>query len=637
MSGSVPEYDIVVALNVMTPMRDGVRLAADIYRPAHNGEPDAGPFPTILARTSYDKTDPVNWIEPVANFFTPRGYVVVLQDLRGRGRSEGTGQYFHVVNPREGEDGYDTVEWIAAQPWSNGRVGTVGSSHGGIVQTAMALLRPPHLTAMWADVSPVNVYDGTCREGGAMALHMFGAQFLHGHDAQEIRDDPAAKAVMMEAMENLRDVVCKAPFKPGHTPLAVVPNLEKTFFDYYYRGEYDDFWSQDCLDFAQNFDRHADIPLTIGSGWYDAILRDCHNYFTAMSKKNSACTRLLLGPWTHNSMGGEGSTYSGDVDFGRDALFGNKVHNEERLRWFDRWLKDIPTGVEDEPPVRIFVMGGGDGRRDRDGHLNHGGQWRTEQEWPLARALETTYYLRTGGGLSREEPGEDDSPAGFAFDPGHPVPTVAGAVTGFYELLPLAEEMDTRYVRPRARMRSIVVNGGVHQKEEPGIVGARPPYPLLSERPDVLVFQTPPLEEDVEVTGPVIVRLWVSSSAVDTDFTARLLDIHPPNEDYPNGYHMNLMDSIIRARYREGWEKAVFMKPDQVYEVQISLVPTSNLFKAGHRIRLDISSSNFPRFDVNPNTGEPMGRHTHTAVAHNTVYVDREHPSQVVLPIIPRG
>ena len=239
--------------------------------------------------------------------------------------------------------------------------------------------------------------------------------------------------------------------------------------------------------------------------------------------------------------------------------------------------------------------------------------------------------------MSREEPGEDDSPAGFAFDPGHPVPTVAGAVTGFYELLPLAEEMDTRYVRPRARMRSIVVNGGVHQKEEPGIVGARPPYPLLSERPDVLVFQTPPLEEDVEVTGPVIVRLWVSSSAVDTDFTARLLDIHPPNEDYPNGYHMNLMDSIIRARYREGWEKAVFMKPDQVYEVQISLVPTSNLFKAGHRIRLDISSSNFPRFDVNPNTGEPMGRHTHTAVAHNTVYVDREHPSQVVPADHPAG
>ena len=637
MSGSVPEYGVVVAQNVMIPMRDGVRLAADIYRPAHNGEPDSGAFPTILARTSYDKTNPVNWIEPVANFFTPRGYVVVLQDLRGRGRSEGTGQYFHVVNPREGEDGYDTVEWIAAQPWSSGRVGTVGSSHGGIVQTAMALLRPPHLTAMWADVSPVNVYDGTCREGGAMALHMFGAQFLHGHDAQEIRDDPAAKAVMLEAMENLRDVVYKTPFKPGHTALAVVPNLEKTFFNYYYRGAYDDFWAQDCLDFVQNFDRHADIPLTVSSGWYDAILRDAPSYFTAMSKRNSACTRLLLGPWDHMTMRGNGSTYTGDADFGPDSLWGDKVYNQERLRWFDRWLKDIPTGVEDEPPVRIFVMGGGDGRRDRDGHLNHGGRWRTEHEWPLARARETTYYLRAGGGLGLDEPGEDDAPAGFAFDPEHPVPTIAGSVTGFYELVPLPEGVDARYVRPTGRMRNIVVSGGVHQKEEPGIVGARPPYPLLSERPDVLVFQTPPLEDEVEVTGPVTVRLWVSSSAVDTDFTARLLDIHPPSEDYPSGYHMNLMDSIIRARYREGWEKAVFMEPGQTYEVQISLVPTSNLFKAGHRIRLDISSSNFPRFDVNPNTGEPMGRHTHTVVARNTVYLDREHPSQVVLPIIPRG
>ena len=158
---------------------------------------------------------------------------------------------------------------------------------------------------------------------------------------------------------------------------------------------------------------------------------------------------------------------------------------------------------------------------------------------------------------------------------------------------------------------------------------------LLSERPDVLVFQTPPLDKDVELTGPVTVRLWISSSAVDTDFTARLLDIHPPSEDYPSGYHMNLTDSIIRARYREGWEKAVLMEPGEVYEVQIELFPTSNLFKAGHRIRLDISSSNFPRLDVNPNTGEPMGRHTHTVVAHNTVYLDREHPSQVELPVIP--
>ena len=631
--GTAPEFSIVVAQDVMMPMRDGLRLASDIYRPANNGELAPGRFPTILGRTSYDKTDPVAWIDHVANFFTPRGYAVVLQDIRGRARSEGMGKYLHASNPSEGLDGYDTVEWIAAQPWSNGRVGTVGTSHAGIVQTAMALHRPPHLTAMWADVSPINTYN-YAREGGAMTLFMFGALLLHAHDAQELENNPAGRRVIMEAMENLREEILKMPFKPGHTPLAAVPNLEKMLFEYYYRGEYDEFWAQEAHDFARILDRHADIPLTISSGWFDALLGECHNYYTAISKQNSVFTRLILGPWSHYTMRAQGSSYCGDVDFGLASKWGDTVYNEERLRWFDRWLGDVPNGVDEEPPVRVFVMGGGDGRSDENGHLSHGGRWRAEQEWPLARARETTYYLRTDGGLSEDQPGEDDPSAGFAFDPEHPVPTVSGNVAGYYELVPMGD-LDPDYVRPRARMRNIIVNGAVHQKEEPDVVGARWPYPLLSERPDVLVFQTPPLEDDIEVTGPVTVRLWVSSSAVDTDFTARLMDIHPPSEDYPGGYHMNIGDSIIRARYRESREKAVFMEPGQVYEVRIDLFPTSNLFKAGHRIRLDVSSSNFPRFDVNPNTGEPMGRHTHTVVAHNRVHLDRERPSHVVLPVIP--
>ena len=207
MVDSVAEYGISVTQDVMVPMRDGVRLAADVYRPTMDGEMAQGRFPTILGRTLYDKANPVMWVDPVANFFTQRGYVVVLQDLRGRGHSEGWGQYFHTVNPREGQDGYDTVEWIAAQPWSSGKIGTVGSSHGGKVQTAMALERPPHLTAMWTDVSTVNFYDGTGRVGGAMALHMFGAMHLHAHDAQEIQDDPSARLTVMGAMEQMREWV----------------------------------------------------------------------------------------------------------------------------------------------------------------------------------------------------------------------------------------------------------------------------------------------------------------------------------------------------------------------------------------------------------------------------------------------
>jgi putative CocE/NonD family hydrolase len=197
------------------------------------------------------------------------------------------------------------------------------------------------------------------------------------------------------------------------------------------------------------------------------------------------------------------------------------------------------------------------------------------------------------------------------------------------------DEMWRRFMSPVTRLRHITPPGAAHQQEQPGLIAARPPYPRLADRPDVLVFQTEPLAGAVEVTGPILVRLWISSSAVDTDFTAKLIDVYPPNLDYPDGYHMNLVDSIIRCRYRDSWEREMLLEPGQVYPVQIKLAPTSNLFQAGHRIRLDISSSNFPRLDVNPNSGEPIGRHTRTVIAHNTVYLDHRRPSHVILPIIP--
>ena len=222
----------------------------------------------------------------------------------------------------------------------------------------------------------------------------------------------------------------------------------------------------------------------------------------------------------------------------------------------------------------------------------------------------------------------------YVHDPGHPVPTVS-ATGGVTELLPFPEGFDPETGDPRDYTQTIYPEGGAHQEESPDLVGARPPYPLLADRTDVLVFQTEPLEADVEVTGGIEVVLWVSSSAVDTDFTAKLLDVYPPSEDYPDGYHLNLADSIIRARYRNGFERAEMMKPGEVYRVGIPLPPISNLFRAGHRIRLDIASSNFPKFDVNPNTGEPMGRHTRTIRARNCVFLDSGHPSHVVLPIIP--
>lgn len=633
-----PEYGMIIAKDVMIPMRDGVRLAADIYQPARDGEPVPGRFPVILGRTSYDKSSHWMWIEPVANFFVPRGYVVVVQDLRGRYRSEGLGQYWHVANPHDGRDGYDTIEWIAARPWCNGRVGMVGSSHGAMTQTTAALANPPHLAAIWPDVGPINNYAHHIREGGAMQLHMFGAQFLHAFDAQELQDDPVAKHAFEREMARLRDWVWLTPFKRGLTPLTRVPGLEETLFNYYTRGAYDEWWGADFNDYERYFDRHADCAGTFSGGWYDPYAVATTRHYSAMAKQNVMPQRLVMGPWTHETMRMD-VTWAADVDFGPDSLMGNTQYNAHRLRWFDRWLGDVPNCAEDDPPVRIFVMGGGDGHRTINGKLFHGGAWRTEQEWPLARAVPTTLYLRANGDLTAEEPGDTDQPRHFTFDPAHPVPTISANVTGFFELVSIGEGVEEGYeklVPWRARMRSIVTPGATHQREAPSVVGARAPYPLLAHRPDVLVFQTDPLAEPVEVTGQAVVTLWISSSALDTDFTAKLLDVYPPNADYPEGYHMNLVDSIIRVRYRNGWEREEMMDPGEAYRVRIILPPTSNLFNAGHRIRIDISSSNFPRFDLNPNTGEPIGRHTRTTAANNTVYLDRSHPSQVELPVIPR-
>ncbi len=632
---SQAEYGIIVAQDVMIEMRDGVRLATDIYRPANpDGMPVEGDFPVILGRTSYDKSNPVIWVDPVVNFFVPRGYVVLLQDLRGRGKSEGTGQYFHTANALEGKDGYDTIEWAAAQTWSNGRTGMVGASHGGIVQNMASLERPPHLSALWVDVAPTNAFKWEARQGGAMGLHMYGALYLHTYDAQEIRDDHEAIKRIEEGAENLRELVWQTPFKPGETPIAAVPNLEKILFHYYCDGVYNEFWSQESVDQTPHFGRMKDIPAVYSSGWYDPFAADAAEQFAHMAAQNETPQRLVLGPWNHGRMRGVGSTAVGEVDFGEAARWGNAVLNRERLRWFDRWLKDVDTGVEGDPPVRIFVMGGGDGRKNAAGHLNHGGGWRNEEAWPLERSVQTAYYLQPGGGLSTEAPEEEGEATSWVHDPEHPVPSVGGNVTGMYEWIKLPEGMDRAYVPGRARMNSIITDGPLHQKEAPGIVGARPPYPLLAERSDVAVFQTAPLAADVEVTGGMEVRLWVSSTAVDTDFTAKLIDVYPANEDYPDGFHMPLADSILRARFRAGFDAERFMEPGQVYELAIELPPVSNVFKAGHRIRVDIASSNFPRFDVNSNTGEPLGRHTKLVKATNSVYADAGRPSHIRLPVI---
>ena len=634
MTAPEPSHGIIVAENVMIPMRDGIRLATDIYRPAAaDGTPLPGPFPTLVYRTSYDKSNAVAHIEPIPRFFVPRGYVCLLQDLRGRGKSDGKGQYFHVANVNEGRDGHDTIEWAAAQPWCNDRIGMLGSSHMGIVQNAAALERPPHLKALWVDVAPTKFFDGCAREGGAQALHMFGALFLHGFDAQEIRDDPAARKRLETAVETLRDQVYQVPFKPGHTPLTPNPNFEELLFRYQCNGTSDDWWSMPAMDLHAHIERFADIPIILSSGWYDPFSLDMARQFVALTRQSRSTTQLLLGPWNHGSMKGDGASHVGEVEFGPAAAWGNAVYNRERLRWFERWLRDVPTGVENDPKVRVFVMGGGDGARTAEGRIRHGGRWIEASTWPLPGITATPWYLRSGGGLSTEAPPAEAPSVRWVHDPEHPVPTLGAAVTGFYEWSKIPADIDARYVHPRGRMRTMVPDGPLHQKERPDQVGCRAPWRLLAERPDVVVFQTAPLAKAVEIAGNLEAKLWVTSSALDTDLTVKLLDIHPPSLEYPDGFHMPMVDSILRLRFAGGFDRERLLEPGKVYAVTVRLPPVANLFVPGHRIRVDVASSNFPRYDINPGTGEPLGRHTHTVKTHNTLWLDRSRPSHIVLPI----
>jgi putative CocE/NonD family hydrolase len=371
-------------------------------------------------------------------------------------------------------------------------------------------------------------------------------------------------------------------------------------------GDYDDYWKRPGLSVIDNLAAYADVPAYHVTGWYDSWCRQNVMNWQALSKAKRSPQRLIVGPWTH---GQQQQPFAGEIEFPADAALD---FNAWRVRWFDRWLKGVENGVEKEGPVRLFVMGGGDGRKSKAGRLRHGGRWREEATFPLERTAFSPYYLHPGGKLA---PGQPAAAAQitYRYDPADPVPTIGGNISSF---------------------AGIVEPGGFDQRCRKETLYAKDELPL-SQRRDVLVFQTDPLPDDVEVTGPVAVHLSVSSSAPDTDFTAKLVDVYPPNTDYPLGFDLNIGDSITRMRYRDSLAKlAEPMTPGNTYKVTITLYPTANVFVKGHRIRLDVSSSNFPRFDVNPNTGDPLQEHRRLVPADNTVHLGASH---VVLPVIPRA
>ena len=612
-NGSEPEYDVVVDKDLMVEMRDGILLATDVYQPARSGRVVKGRLPTILQRTPYNK-EASGRIRGLGEWFCKRGYVVVIQDFRGRFKSEGT--FYKYANL--GEDSYDTVEWIAEQPWSNGKIGTIGTSFMAHFQIALACMNPPHLSTMVVNQGGfANAYLSSCRHMGAFELRQMTWTFKAAADSKEA----AANPVIKDALESINPAhyldPTRGPLKEGQTPLRFVPSYERFYFDMLTKAEYTDYWRKIGLCAEEYYDVMSDIPILLLGGWYDSYTRTTSDLYIGLSKRKKGQIRLIFGPWIHGWQS-LGSTHSGEVDFGPEAhIKGTHLAptpNLLALRWFNHWLKGIDTGLQGEAPVKIFVMGDGDGRKNSEGRMNHGGGWRDEKEWPLARTRYKNYYLHPDGSLSTEPPGEDEPPSTYSFDPRDPVPTIGGNISSAF---------------------GTMIPGAFDQVERPDILGCKPPYLPLAQRNDILVFKTPPLREDVEITGPIRAKLWVSTSALDTDFTLKLIDLYPPNEDYPWGFAMNLSDTIFRARFYKSWENPELLKPGGIYELKMVSYPTSNLFKAGHQIRVDISSSNYPRFDVNPNSGEPLGRGRMFVVAHQKIHHDANHPSHIILPVIP--
>ncbi|MGB1778081.1 MAG: CocE/NonD family hydrolase [Longimicrobiales bacterium] len=616
-------YGVHLQDGIMVPMRDGVRLATDVYLPSDVDGLLPGPWPVILERTPYGRNRPSrserSLAEPdeargraaVAELFVRRGYAVIYQDVRGRYDSEG--EYQKYLD--DAADGYDCCTWILEQPWCNGLIGTKGLSYAAHTQAALASAAAPGIAAMFLDSGGFsNSYQGGIRQGGAFELKQATWAYRNALVAPEVTSDPEVLAAMQEV--DVHRWFREMPWSPGRSPVSLAPEYEAYLFEQWTKGAFDEYWKQPGI-YAEGFhDVWPDAPMVHMSSWFDPYPRTATDNYIGLKAKKRGPVRLILGPWTH---GDRSLTYAGDVDFGPAATLDGQLATdfwELRVRWFDHWLRGVDNGVDTEPAVHYFVMGGGTGRRNPEGRMDHGGEWKTATDWPIPDAIDTAYYLHRDGRLSTDSPVGDGDGLTYRYDPEQPVPSIGGTITSG---------------------APIMVGGAFDQREREDFFGSEPPYRPLAEREDVLVFQSEPLLEDVEITGPLVVSLWVSSDCPDTDFTAKLIDVYPPNEDYPDGFAMNLTDGIIRCRYRDSWETPSMMEPGRRYEVTIEAFPTSNVFKAGHRIRLDVSSSNYPHFDLNFNTGEPEGLATHARVATNTVWMDAMGPSHAILPIVPSG
>jgi putative CocE/NonD family hydrolase len=567
-------FDITIERGVSVKMRDGVVLLADIYRPKQDGW-----FPVLLQRTPYNKDN--NWgTIPFAYKAVAAGYVVIVQDVRGRYTSKGEWYPFE----HESNDGYDTIEWAAALPYSNGKVGMFGGSYVGATQMLAAIAHPPHLAGINPTVTASNYHDGWTYQSGAFE-QWFNESWTSGlaQDTLNRTVEKNTNAMIGASTLPLANYSLFNSLQVASGPELTAP-LAPYFLDWLAHPTYDDYWKRWSIE-----DHFADItvPVFTFAAWYDIFQGgSLRNYMGLKLHGGSEAARhgqrLLMEIGGHAGSGRK----IGDVDFGPTAEIED---SDITLAWYDYLFKGVQNDFAKAKPVKIFVMGAN--------------EWREEDDWPVPQARATKYFLHSdgsansnkgNGSLSPTAP-SSESPDHYVYDPANPVQTIGG---------PLCCDEDHLQPGPRDQR-------------------------TVESRNDVLIYSTPLLTQDMEVTGPVSLELYAKSSGVDTDFTAKLVDVAP------DGFAQNMTEGIVRARYRNSQEKADLLKPDEVYKFNIDLWSTSNVFRKGHILRLEISSSNFPRFDRNLNTEENPESGKKYVSATNTIYHDAQHPSVLLLQIVP--
>lgn len=562
-------YDVAIEHDLALKTRDGVTLRADVCRPKADGK-----FPVLLTRTPYDKNGVIDFCLKGA----ARGYVVVVQDVRGRYSSEGDWYPFKY----ESQDGYDTVEWAAGLPYADGKVGMFGGSYVGATQFLAAIAQPPHLAGICPNYTASNYHDGWTYQGGAFEQY-FSESWTTGLALDTINH------LAIKATQRANDAKSWSQELPLLSyPVLAMPaaaELAPYFADWLKHPNYDEYWKQWSIE-----DHYSQIQIPVFSlgAWYDIFLGGTLRNYTRLRKEagtESARRGQRLMVYVGGHAGGWKNQKVGAVDFGDKLPFDV---GEVTLRWYDNLLKGMANGVDREKPVKIFVMGKND--------------WRQEDDFPLERAKPTHYYLHStkaangvlgGGTLSTAAPAEE-KPDQYVYDPSNAVPTIGGPLC----CGPLPTGIGPEDQRP------------------------------AEAREDVLVFSTPAFTQSTEITGPVLLDLYLSSSAVDTDFTGKLVDV------WPDGFAQNLTEGILRLRYRNSAEKPEFANPGEIYHVSLDLWATSNVFLPGHKLRLEVSSSNFPRFDRNLNMGADQARGTSMVRATNFIYHDKSRPSALILPVV---